>query len=263
MRSLLLSCVFVLTLAVSAHGKLLTADQIRDVEPLLPYFTWLMDSEGKQSIATVSTGSMQERFAPLVNGIPLKSNGAVWLRLVIIKSPPSPAGGPARADRPRLVMRLGELPPGGAQMFISESPGPVSAQGVWHSETVTSYSDVLLPEPGLLPMSIYLRLDSMPGLWFAPTISPQGTLRPALLPSELLLPGLLIVACDARGWQRRVCLRLLGGGRIACSLLHPTRNHTAHNRAANKDDYCTNGRRQHDLVFLFHVSNPSNSALRT
>ena len=197
MRSLLLSCVFVLTLAVSAHGKLLTADQIRDVEPLLPYFTWLMDSEGKQGIASVSTGSMQERFAPLVNGIPLKTQGAVWLRLVIIKSPPSPTGGPVRTDRPRLVMRLGELPPGGAQMFVSESPGPVSAQGVWHSETVTSYSDVLLPEPGLLPMSIYLRLDSMPGLWFAPTISPQGTLRPALLPSELLLPGLLIVACAA------------------------------------------------------------------
>ena len=221
MRSLLLSCVFVLTLAVSAHGKLLTADQIRDVEPLLPYFTWLMDSEGKQSIATVSTGSMQERFAPLVNGIPLKSNGAVWLRLVIIKSPPSPAGGPARADRPRLVMRLGELPPGGAQMFISESPGPVSAQGVWHSETVTSYSDVLLPEPGLLPMSIYLRLDSMPGLWFAPAISPQGTLRPALLPSELLLPGLLIVAgaaCLLRAFAHRAQWALWAALFLICVL---------------------------------------------
>lgn len=197
MRSFLFSCVFVLTLAASAHGKLLTADHIRDVEPLLPYFSWLVDPEGNQSISSVSSGSLQERFAPLASGIPLKSQGAVWLRLVIIKSPPDPTGGPARPERPRLVMRLGELPPGGARMYISEPPGPVSAQGVWHSETVASHSDVLLPEPGLLPMSIYLRLDSMPGLWFSPTISPQGTLRPALLPSELLLPGLLIVACAA------------------------------------------------------------------
>ena len=196
MRSLLLSCVFALAFAASAHGKLLTADQIRDVEPLLPYFTWLVDSEGKQSIATVSTGSLQERFAPLANGIPLKSRGAVWLRLVIVKSPPSPTGG-AASERSRLVMRLGELPPGGAQMFISESPGPVSAPGVWHSEILAPHSETVLPEPGLLPMSVYLRLDSMPGLWFAPTISPQGAVRPAMLPSELVLPGLLIVACAA------------------------------------------------------------------
>lgn len=196
MRSLLLSCIFALAFAASAHGKLLTADQIRDVEPLLPYFTWLVDPEGKQSIATVSTGSLQERFAPLANGIPLKSRGAVWLRLVIVKSPPSPTGG-AASERSRLVMRLGELPPGGAQMFISESPGPVSAPGVWHSEILASHSETVLPEPGLLPMSVYLRLDSMPGMWFAPTISPQGAVRPAMLPSELVLPGILIVACAA------------------------------------------------------------------
>ncbi len=182
--------------AASAHGKLLTADQIRDVEPLLPYFTWLVDLEGKQNIATVSTGSLQERFAPLANGIPLKSRGAVWLRLVIVKSPPSPTGGTV-SERSRLVMRLGELPPGGARMFISESPGPVSAPGVWHSETLASHSETVLPEPGLLPMSVYLRLDSMPGLWFAPTISPQDAVRPAMLPSELVLPGILIVACAA------------------------------------------------------------------
>ena len=196
MRSLLLSCVFAMAFAASAHGKLLTADQIRDVEPLLPYFTWLVDPEGKQSIATVSTGSLQERFAPLANGIPLKSRGAVWLRLVIVKSPPSPTGGTA-SERSRLVMRLGELPSGGAQMFISESPGPVSAPGVWHSEILASHSETVLPEPGLLPMSVYLRLDSMPGLWFSPTISPQGAVRPAMLPSELVLPGILIVACAA------------------------------------------------------------------
>ena len=196
MRSLLFSCVFALAFAASAHGKLLTADQIRDVEPLLPYFTWLVDPGGKQSIASVSTGSLQERFAPLANGIPLKSRGAVWLRLVIVKSPPNPTGG-AASEQSRLVMRLGELPPGGAQMFISESPGPVSAPGVWHSEILASHSETVLPEPGLLPMSVYLRLDSMPGLWFAPTISPQGAVRPAMLPSELVLPGILIVACAA------------------------------------------------------------------
>ena len=197
MRSILLSCVLVLTLAASAHSKLLTADQVREVEPLLPYFTWLTDPEGKQTIASVASGSLQERFAPLANGVPLKAPGAVWLRLVVIKSPPTPSGGLARADRPRLVMHFGELPPGGAQMFISESPGPVSAQGVWHSETLTPHSDVPLPEPGLLPMSIYLRMDSMPSLWFAPTVSPQGSMRPDMLPSELLLPGLLLVAFAA------------------------------------------------------------------
>ncbi|MDR2489407.1 MAG: response regulator [Desulfovibrio sp.] len=197
MRSPFLSCVFVLIFAISAHGKLLTANQIDSVEPLLPYFTWLIDPEGKQTIDTVSSGTLHERFAPLTNGIPLRIQGSVWLRLVIIKSPNNRASASALPGRSRLVMRLGELPSGGAQLFTSESPGPVSAQGVWHSETIASYSDFLLPEPGLLPMSIYLRLDSMPSLWFSPTISPQGSVPPALLPSELILPGLLIVACAA------------------------------------------------------------------
>lgn len=196
MRSFLLSCIFALTIAASAHGKLLTADQVREVEPLLPYFTWLIDPSGNQTINAVAAGTLQERFAPLPNGIPLNTRGAVWLRLTIIKSPPTPTGGLARVDRSRLVMRLGELPPGGAQLFTAESSGPAS-EGSWRGETVTSHSDVLLPEPGLLPMTIFLRMDSMPGLWFAPTVSPQGSVHPDLLPSKLLLPGLLIVACAA------------------------------------------------------------------
>ena len=221
MRSTFLSCVLVLALAASAHSKLLTADLIRDSQPLLPYFTWLMDPEGKETITSITAGSAQERLAPLANGIPLKGQGPVWLRLTVIKIPPSPASNLPRMERPRLLVNLGELPPGGTRMFLSESPGPVASQGVWHSETVAPHSDVVLPEPGLLPMSIYFRMDSMPGLWFAPTVSLQGAQRPDLLPSELLLPGLLTAACAAcllRAIANRAQWALWAALFLACGL---------------------------------------------
>lgn len=221
MRSIFLSCVLMLILATSAHGKLLAADQVREPQTLLPYFTWLIDPEGKHNIASVTSGGLQERFAPLANGIPLKSPGAVWLRLVLVKSPPSPLGDTSRGNRPRLVMNLGELPPGGAQMFIAEPPGPVSTQGTWRSEHIAPHSDTLLPEPGLTPVSVYLRLESMPGLWFNPSISAQGYAKPGLVPPALLLLGLLVVACFAcllRALAHRAQWALWAGLFLGCVL---------------------------------------------
>ncbi|MDR1947135.1 MAG: hypothetical protein LBQ51_08235 [Desulfovibrio sp.] len=187
--------LFALAPGTAGAADILAADRVSAPEPLLPYLSWLPDPQGEIGIRTLASGNVQERFTPLYSGIPLKNKGPVWFRLVMVNSrqvapAPMQAGG-------RLNMNLGQLPPGGARIFYSESPGPVSAPGAWHSETVNSREDALLPEAGLSPVSIYIRMEEMPGLWFSPVVGPQSATRSSLLPFDLLLPGIAAAAAVA------------------------------------------------------------------
>jgi len=193
---ILLSCLFLLALAVAAHAaNPLPVDQISTPRPLLPYCDWLPDPEGQLTIDSIASDPAQQRFTPLPGRFPLKAEGPVWLRLVIVKSQPGPAREPA--DASRLSVSLGALPPGETTLYMSKAPGQLGGEEVWHAEQVFSHEILDLPEPGLLPVSVYIRMDETPGPWFAPTISAKSAVQPDVLPSELILPGLFIAACAA------------------------------------------------------------------
>lgn len=221
MRTILLFCTLILGLMASgAEARLLSANLVREPQSLLPYFSWLPDADGSLTIESISSGSLEERFAPLADGIPLKGSGPVWIRLAMLKQT---AGGAelAPAESSRLIMNLGALPPGGARLYISQSPGPIDAEGVWHGEDVASHEPVLLPEPGLLPMSVYIRLAEMPGLWFSPTVAPQNATAPDLLPWELILPGLMIaaaIACLLRALAEKAAWAVWAAAFLGCCL---------------------------------------------
>ncbi|MDR1685467.1 MAG: hypothetical protein LBR82_03325 [Desulfovibrio sp.] len=189
--------LLVFTSAAASAADILAADKLTAPEALLPYLSWLADPQGEIGVRDLSAGAVQERFTPLYKGIPLKNKGPVWFRLVTVNSRRGDAGAVPAQDGIRLSMNLGQLPPGGARLFYSESPGPVSAPGVWHSETVDSREETLLPEAGLTPLSIYIRMEEMPGLWFSPMIGPQSAARAGLLPLDLLLPGITAAAAVA------------------------------------------------------------------
>lgn len=192
MRILLLTCLLLPLVAATAGGGLLATNRIREPQPLLPYSSWLPDPDGSQTIHSVSSGAAQDLFTPLPGGIPLTATGPVWFRVELMKTAHAP--NTDAAGKQRLVMNLGILPPGKNQIFFSEATSPVKAQEVWRDEFVVSRENILLPEPDLLPVRVYIRMDSMPGPWFSPVISPQDMLAPDLLPPELLLSGLLIAA---------------------------------------------------------------------
>lgn len=194
MRTFFLGCLLALILASSAQAQLIAADRINEPQSLLPYCSWLPDPEGRLGIDDIASGSSQERFAPLAGGISLKGAGPVWIRLVIIKSATHGPLLPSAGDKTRLTVNLGELPPGRTTIYFPDAPGAENAPVTWHAEPVAAYEGIALPEPGLLATNAYIRMDEMPGLWFAPTVSAKDAKRPDLLPPELLLPGLLIAA---------------------------------------------------------------------
>ncbi|MDR2124050.1 MAG: hypothetical protein LBP38_03585 [Desulfovibrio sp.] len=213
--------LFVFTSAAASAADILASDKVVAPEALLPYLSWLADPQGEISMSDLSAGAVQERFTPLYKGIPLKNKGPVWFRLVMVSGRRDGGGAvPAQAGV-RLSMNLGQLPPGGARLFYSESPGPVSAPGVWHSETIDSREETLLPETGLAPVSIFIRMEEMPGLWFSPVIGPQSAARAGLLPLDLLLPGITAaaaVACLLRLAADRALWALWAALYLACVL---------------------------------------------
>lgn len=192
MRILLLTCLLLPLVAATADGGLLTTSQIREPQPLLPYSSWLPDPGGSQTIHTVSSGAARDFFTPAPDVILLKASGPVWFRVELVKTAHAPSMD--GAGKQRLVMNLGALPPGKNQIFLPDTSGSVKAQEVWRNEFVVSHENILLPEPDLLPVRVYIRMDSMPGPWFSPVIGPQNMLAPDLLPPELFLSGLLIAA---------------------------------------------------------------------
>ena len=214
---ILFSCIFLLVLTTAAHAaQPLIADRISAPEPLLPYSTWLPDPEGKQTIDSIISGSVQQRFAPLPGGrFPLKAEGPVWLRLMI-----TPPGGPA-AGASRLSLNLGALPPGQTYLFMSRPPGQLGGENGWHAERVFPHEILDMPDPGLLPVTVYIRMDETPGLWFAPSISARSAVQPDVLPSALLLPGLFIAAataCLLRAIAERVLWPLWAALFLLCAL---------------------------------------------
>jgi CheY-like chemotaxis protein len=189
--------LFAFTSATASAADILAADKVNAPEALLPYLSWLADPQGEITIRDLGAGTVQERFTPLYKGIPLKNKGPVWFRLLIVNSGQGGVGAVPAQGGARLSMNLGQLPPGGARLFYSESPGPVSAPGVWHSETVNSHEETLLPEAGLAPLAVFIRMEEMPSLWFSPVVGPQSAARAGLLPLDLLLPGITAAAAVA------------------------------------------------------------------
>lgn len=192
----LLFCIALPGAANAARAIPLIAERVENAQPLLPYCSWLMDDSGELGIGDVSTGSLPGAFVAFSHP-PFKAYGPVWIRITLFKAS-APAGGSIGiGGRSRLVVNLGQIQNGRNEIYYSEAPGPVGASDIWHSEEIKPYEDILLPEPGLTPMSVFIRLEQMPGPWFAPVVQAEHTARPAVLPPELLLPGLLIAAAIA------------------------------------------------------------------
>ena len=189
-----------------AHGSMLTVDKIQGEHALLPYISWLADPDGKYDIDDMTQPDVQVEFKPLGHGVPLAAKGPVWLRLTLRKSAPETGG--LRAGDARLAMSLGELPPGTSELYLFERGGPVAGVSGWIKEPLASHSFTALPDPGLTPTDVYIRMDNPPGLWFAPTVCPQEQLSPSILPPDLLLPGLLLLGIA-------VCLLRAAGDRAA------------------------------------------------
>ena len=206
--------------AMSA-ANVLVPENVRERRLLHDTFFWLLDEEGGKGINDVASVA-GDAFAPLSQGLPITGGGPFWMRMVMPASPEADGGKGKTGDGNRLVLRLGDLPPGQTKIFFSDYPGPVSSQGVWHSEYVVSGEDVLLPRPDKTPVSVFVRTEEAPGLWFAPSVRPRGEPLPAVFSLELLLPAIFMAMgmfCLLRSVVNRTAWAFWAAFFLACLLL--------------------------------------------
>jgi hypothetical protein len=229
---------------------------------------FLLDSQAEYSIEQAGAPLLQSRYARLSGGLPLTKKGVLWLRFSLINAladnranasgSASAAGGADGASSvgvagKRVVLRLQEGSPE-ARVYVARELGSNGEVRRWREISALENGDFPLPDPGKLPLTVYVKLAGTPGLWFNPKLfgvpysvmpdaltgldgaTPAATSDAlsdalpatsdnslnlaALLPLFLqLLLGACLFFCLLRGISRREEWRLWAGAVIGCALV--------------------------------------------
>ena len=166
---------------------------------LLPDLQYFIDVTGTMDVEEAAAPANNQMFKPLkVKELP-RVAGVMWLRFTLA---PVPAGGRSQA----MLLDLGPDIP--ADPVLYEPAASQTTDSVEWREIPPSHRNVLLlPEAGAEPVTCYIRLDGLPGIWFSPTLrTPQdaasnwGSLSGT---AALLALGVVMLLCLLRGLSER------------------------------------------------------------
>lgn len=182
--------------------------------PLLPYLRVYIDTTGEMDVEEVAA-LPESSFAPLdVRHLP-HVTGVTWLRFVLEAATPG-------NDNSAILLDMGESVPGLPVLF---SPLFNAYSGVveWQETPSSSRNVLLLPKAGPESQVCFLRLDGLPGLWFAPTLrTPHNAatdLSGLASKSALLALGVVMLLCLLRGLSEHGQWRIWTALYVAAALV--------------------------------------------
>ncbi len=127
---------------------------------LTPYLEYYVDPTFSVDISEIATAQYADKFQLFSpDRLPLFQTGVTWLRFVL-----QPAQGTS-APVP-LTLDIGTSVPGKAILY---TPNLASGSLEWQEGHPTG-TLLQLPQAVSAPLVCYLRLDGLPGWWFAPTV---------------------------------------------------------------------------------------------
>lgn len=178
---------------------------------------YLLDPLGSLSIEQAGSPAAQSSYTRLLDGVPLTSSGVFWLRFSLASADPArlqPAAGP--------VLRLQPgTPP--ARMYVAQEFARNGDVRRWREIAPAAGNAFNLPDPRGLPLTVYMKFDGVPGLWFNPelTAAEAGAQGPAdYLPLAVqVVLGLAILVLLLRGLAGREEWRLWGAAVLGCALV--------------------------------------------
>ncbi len=217
-------------------------EQVKGPTPLKSNTQFLPDPERALTIADVSVNGGQEAFEPVREFWPLRMEGAVWLRFSLIKnlsgvagsgaagSGAAGSGGASGVDAVRgngLLLAPGKNSPlttlwlpKSFELSNAEDPVQLRPAG-WEQYQPDKNGNFALAAPSGLPMSVYLRLDSPPDLWFNPVLLPGDSKLAEIFPLDLALQiilGAALLVCLLRWVIERAAWRFWAAALIAAVL---------------------------------------------
>ncbi|MCL1889600.1 MAG: hypothetical protein FWF99_03750 [Desulfovibrionaceae bacterium] len=193
-------------------------DQLSGVLPLKNSAAYLVDPGGRMTVQEAASPRRNEHFRPLAAGLPWNESGALWLRVSLFRN--NPASG-----RERVVFRMDlgrDAPP--ARIYWAEKLNPEGEVREWRDAPASRQGILTLPDPEFLPMTVYLRLERLPGFWFDPLLFGRGTVPPdeelAWTLALRALLALVILICLLRGAIQGEGWRVWGAMALACALIY-------------------------------------------
>ena len=182
--------------------------------PLLPRLQYFIDHTGTMDVEEVAAPANASAFQPLqMKDLP-RSAGIMWLRFILA---PLPQGVKPGA----MLLDMGASVPDGPVLY--EPHTNLLTDAVEWREITPSQRDVLLlPEAGSEPLTCYIRLDGLPGLWFEPMLrTPQdaannwGSLAGT---AAVLALAVVMLLCLLRGLSERGQWRIWTALYVAAAL---------------------------------------------
>uniref|UniRef100_B8DPV0 Multi-sensor hybrid histidine kinase n=1 Tax=Nitratidesulfovibrio vulgaris (strain DSM 19637 / Miyazaki F) TaxID=883 RepID=B8DPV0_NITV9 len=153
--------------ALSNATRALDTSSLLATQPLTPFMEFLVDPTGTLSVDELLSPSHQAGFTPLGNGLPLFRSGSTWLRMTLA---PRPSDGQNR----QLLLDIGRDLPGNATLFLAKRNQP-GEPNEWQAQSPEGGNVFTLPDPVGKPLPVYVKLDGVPGPWFAPMLrTPQN-----------------------------------------------------------------------------------------
>ncbi len=163
--------------------------------PLLPYLDYYLDESGSMDIEEAAQAEHAGEYRPLEPEKLPRSMGVTWLRFVLAPLPADMRQGP-------LLLDLGQGVPGTPILYVPKQNN-LSGAREWSEMTPSSRQILLMPEAQSQALSCYIRLDGLPGLWFAPMLrDPENAASNwsgLVYPAGILALGLVLLLCLLRG----------------------------------------------------------------
>ncbi len=163
--------------------------------PLLPYMDYYIDESLSLDIEEAAEPSRANAYQPLVLEKLPREEGITWLRFTI-----APRLNDTRPET--FLLDMGQSIPGEPVLY-DPVRNELSGAREWRENTPAQRNILLLPEASSEPVICYIRLDGLPGPWFAPMVrTPQnaaGNWMSLSRTGAILALGVVMLLCLLRG----------------------------------------------------------------
>lgn len=196
--------------------KPVPATLVQAATPMLPYLDWLIDPSGKLTVEDMATPEQQAAFRPLnLEKIP-RETGTVWLRFTL-----APRVLEARPST--YLLDMGEGVPGTPTLYVPKL-NVLTDSTEWQDFTPSQRSIFLMPDAQTNPITAYIKMAGMPGLWFTPMLRTPHNAATALerlvRPAVIVVLGVVMLLCLLRGLTERGEWRFWTSLYTGAALLH-------------------------------------------
>lgn len=189
---------------------------VQAATPMLPYLDWLIDPSGKLTVEDMAASAQQSAFRPLNLDKMPRETGTVWLRFTL-----APRVLDARPST--YLLDMGEGVPGTPTLYIPKH-NVLNDTTEWQDFTPSQRSIFLMPDAQTSPVTAYIKMSGLPGLWFAPMLRTPHNAATALerlmRPAVIVVLGVVMLLCLLRSLTERGEWRFWTSLYTGAALLH-------------------------------------------